>query len=82
MTREIRKKKLQAKIVLRLKELYNISDEDLESGSLIYQNALVLPEEIAEAFFRQFGVVPTKSEFGSWSDFVNHLVDKLLHKQS
>ncbi len=80
MTRKIRKKKLQAKIVLRLKELYNISDEDLESGSLIYQNALVLPDEIAEEFFRQFGVEPTKSEFGSWSDFVAHLADKMLCK--
>ena len=57
-----------------------LSDRELESGSVIYQGARVLPEEIADEFFRQFGVEPTKSEFGSWSDFVCHLSDKLLCK--
>ena len=80
MTRKARKNQLEKKVISRLKEVYGLSDRELESGSVIYQGAQVLPDEIAEEFFRQFGVEPTKSEFGSWSDFVAHLADKIICK--
>ena len=54
MTRKARKIQLEKKIISRLKEIYGLSDRELESGSVIYQGARVLPEEIADEFFRQF----------------------------
>ena len=80
MARKNKRQRVVEDITTRLKEGYGIPERELTSGSIIFESARILPEEIANEFFNSYGVEPTKAEFGGWPEFINCLADAVLAK--
>ena len=77
-----RKQEVRDEIINILQEDYFVSDRELESGSLIYRDAFVLPDEVAPKLARKYGVkLKKKREYGSWKEFVDALSDAILTKK-
>ena len=80
MAQKTSKQLLMDEISKRLQDMYGLSDKELASGSVIFENARVTPDEIAEKFFLLYGFEPSKKEFGGWPEFVENLAEAILEK--
>ena len=76
--RKSKKQRISEEIIEFLQTQCYVTDRELESGSLIYRDAYVLPEEVAPIISAHYGVVKEKKEFGNWHEFIDSAVDAVL----
>ena len=78
LVRKTRKDVWANRIINELKNGYGLTERELTSGSVMYADARVTPEEIAPQLFRNYGVSTSKQEFSSWGEFVGCLADAII----
>ena len=78
LVHKARKTLLMKEIINELKSGYGITEKELTSGSVMYADARVTPEEIAPMMASHYGISLKKNEFSSWDELVSCLADAIM----